>query len=403
MDNNRFDFVIAGGGAVGLTAAMELKKRRPGARVAVFEKEIRTGLHASGRNSGVLHSGIYYPPSSLKAQVCSRGAMLMRQFALQHGIPISQKGKLIVAAGEQDLSGLRLLAENAQQNKVRFEWLDEAGVRQYEPQARTHKAALYVSDTAVIDSVHAMRQLTASAEAGGVELRVGEPILEVRPGTKEFRIPQGIGQYHFFLNCAGAHADRMAKPFGLGEDYKLVPFKGLYYKLRPERQHWIHSNIYPVPDPQMPFLGIHFTRQPSGDVYVGPTAIPALGRENYGLLRGIQVGESIEVMSMLAKMIVSKDPTFRRLVQREIANYVKPVFFRRAKKLVPELEYPDLVSCSKVGIRPQLVNLKTGKLEMDYVLEETPSSLHVLNAISPAFTSAFAFAEVLADRILKNR
>lgn len=394
-----FDYTVAGAGVVGLAAALELKKRKPSSRIAIFEKEPKPGLHASGRNSGVLHSGIYYPPDSLKAKVCSNGARLMREFAAANGIPIVQKGKLIVARGPEDLPVLEKLAENATHNKVRFEYLDEAGVKKIEPYASTYQSALFVADTAVIDAKQTVLKMAELAVRAGIEIHTGEAVLEISPSKKNFRTSKDVYAYSYFVNCAGAYADRIAAFFGIGRDFTLVPFKGLYYQLRPEKNAWVRSNIYPVPDPNMPFLGVHFTRSAAGEVYVGPTAIPAFGRENYGFLEGIQIKESGPIFKMLAKMYFAEDPMFRNLVHHEFGNYFKPVFFRRARKLLPALDYDDLIPCGKVGIRPQLVNRRTGKLEMDYILEQTPYSLHVLNAVSPAFTSAFAFAEILAGRI----
>jgi len=205
--------------------------------------------------------------------------------------------------------------------------------------------------------------------------------------------------FGYFLNCTGAYADRVARLAGLAGEYILVPFKGFYYKLSPSRASLVRASIYPVPNPDMPFLGVHFTRVVQGDVYIGPTAVPALGRENYHGFSGIRAGESAEVFVQLARMYLSPDPMFRRLVHQEFSSYLKSVYTARARKLVPEVRSEDLQTCSKVGIRPQLVNRKTGKLEMDYVIQKAGRTLHVLNAISPAFTCAFAFAEYLVKEM----
>jgi L-2-hydroxyglutarate oxidase LhgO len=200
------------------------------------------------------------------------------------------------------------------------------------------------------------------------------------------------------INCAGSFADRIANMFGCAHDYTLVPFKGLYWKLRPEAQHKVRANIYPVPDPSLPFLGVHLTRVVNGDVYVGPTAIPALGRENYHGVAGINLAETAKILPMLARMYVRNQQNFRKLTHMELAKYTKQSFYNTARKLMPALEIDDMIPTKKAGIRPQLVNRKTGLLEMDYIFEATDDSLHVLNTISPAFTSAFAFADMIVDR-----
>ncbi len=393
-----YDYVIAGAGIVGLTAAFELKKREPGASILVLEKEERPGLHASGRNSGVLHSGIYYATDTLKARICSAGAKKMREFASGHGIACQPCGKVILATCEEDLPALERLMKNAAENHIRAEILDEASIRKIEPHAGPYKTGIYSPDTAVIDSKGVMRKLFEILSGQGVEFAFNREISAIDPVQKEISASGGHFKFGYFINCAGAYADKLAAFFGLGKNYALLPFKGLYFKLREEKQFLVKSNIYPVPDLAMPFLGIHLTRVISGEVYVGPTAIPALGRENYGIFEGIQWQESLGILGRLLQMYWANEHSFRGLVHREVLHYLKPWFVAAARRLVPELQADDLVPSDKVGIRPQLIRLADKKLEMDFVIEQTENSLHVLNAISPAFTSAFAFAGLIADR-----
>lgn len=392
------DYLVVGAGIVGLTVARELRKRHPSASIVILEKESDVGMHASGRNSGVMHSGIYYGSSTLKAKVCSTGAARMREFAAEHGIAYNRSGKVIIATSEQDLPVVERLLNNARENGINAERLDEAGVRKFEPHASPYKAGIYCSDTAVIDSKAVVRKLRELLEQSGVQFKFNSPVTNLDPDSKTVKIPNGSFSYGYLFNCAGASADRVAKLFGLGLDYTLIPFKGIYYKLRPEKNHLVHSNIYPVPDINQPFLGVHLTRVISGDVYVGPTAIPAFGRENYGILKGMEFGESLKIGAELVGMYLENQQNFRLLVHTEVRKYLKPYFVDAARKLMKELTADDLVACDKVGIRPQLVNVKKKSLEMDYIIEQTPSSLHVLNAISPAFTSSLAFAEWIVDR-----
>jgi L-2-hydroxyglutarate oxidase LhgO len=392
------DYLVAGAGIVGLTVARELKKRHPDARIVILEKEPDVGMHASGRNSGVMHSGIYYGSSTLKAKVCSTGAARMREFAAEHGIAYNRSGKVIIATSEQDLPVVDRLLNNARENGINAERLDEAGIHKFEPHASPYKAGIYCPDTAVIDSKAVVRKLRELLERSGVQFRFNSPVMSLDPDGKTVKIPNDSISYGYLFNCAGASADRVAKLFGLGMDYKLIPFKGIYYKLRPEKNHLVNSNIYPVPDINLPFLGVHLTRVISGDVYVGPTAIPAFGRENYGILKGMELGESLKIGAELIGMYLENQQNFRLLVHTEVRKYLKPYFVDAARKLMAELTADDLVACDKVGIRPQLVNVKKKSLEMDYIIEQTPNSLHVLNAISPAFTSSLAFAEWIVDQ-----
>lgn len=392
------DYLIVGAGIVGLTVARELRKRHPAAIIVVLEKESDVGMHASGRNSGVMHSGIYYGSSTLKARVCSAGAARMRDFAAEYGIAYNRSGKIIIATSEQDLPVVERLLNNARENGIKAERLDEDGIRKLEPHATPYGTGIYSPDTAVIDSNAVVKKLRELLEQSGVQFKFNSPVTRVEPGSKTVRVPDASYRYGYLFNCAGASADRVAKLFGLGMDYTLIPFKGIYYKLRPERNDLVRSNIYPVPDISLPFLGVHLTRVISGDVYVGPTAIPAFGRENYGILQGMELGESLKIGAELISMYLENRQNFRLLVHTEVKKYLKPYFVAAAQKLMAELTADDLIDCDKVGIRPQLVNVRKKLLEMDYIIEQTPDSLHVLNAISPAFTSSLAFAQWIVDQ-----
>lgn len=393
------DFLIVGAGIVGLTVARELKQRHPQCSIVILEKEPDIGKHASGRNSGVMHSGVYYGNTTLKAKVCTTGARRMREFAAEHGIACDKSGKVIIATSERDLPTVERLLKNAKDNGVRAEKLDEQGVREIEPHASPYQVGIFSPDTAVIDSKAVIYKLRDLLEKANVRFVYDAPVKEVDTQSRKVSTPQGEFSYGFVYNCAGASADLVAKKFGFAQDYTLVPFKGIYYKIRPERDYLVKSNIYPVPDIDLPFLGVHLTRVITGDVYVGPTAIPAFGRENYGIIQGMELGESLKIGSELIGMYLENKQNFRLLVHTEVKKYLKPWFVASAQKLMKELKPEDLVPCDKVGIRPQLINVKTRTLEMDYILEQDEGSMHVLNSISPAFTSSLAFAEWIVDQV----
>lgn len=392
-----FDFVIAGAGVVGLTTALEVLRRAPAARLAVIEKEPAPGRHASGRNSGVLHCGLYYGSDTKKAQVCAAGGRIMAAFAAEHGIRLERNGKVLVATSPAQLPVVERLIANARDGGIRAERIDNRTLLALEPAAPPEAvAAIHCPDTAVIDVKAVMATLAARLSEAGARFffqrRVAGPGPDGSIATTAGPIAAG-----FLFNCCGAYADVLAQAYGFARNYALVPFKGLYWKLAPAKAALVRGNIYPVPDIAMPFLGVHFTRGISGDVYVGPTAIPALGRENYGLFAGAHPAEAAAILLRLARLWLADTAGFRALALAELRKYAKPHFYRCARRLMPSLRMDDLLPTDKAGIRPQLVNLAERRLEMDYILEGDARSLHVLNAISPAFTGSFAFARMIVD------
>ncbi|MGX2040499.1 L-2-hydroxyglutarate oxidase [Methylocaldum sp. MU1018] len=398
MSGKTYDFVIVGAGIVGLTVAHELLKRQPGSRLAIIEKEPALGKHASGRNSGVMHCGIYYGSDTLKAKVCASGARRMVEFAKAEGIAVNQCGKVILATSEDQLPTVDKLMANAKDNNIPAELIDYQQLREIEPYAAPGPAAIYCPTTAVIDSAAVLNRLKENLEQKGVVFFFNCAVTG-QQSKGQLQTTLGTISYGYMINCAGAYADTIAKSFGLAQEYALVPFKGIYWKLSEAANSKVRANIYPVPDISMPFLGVHLTRVIDGSVYVGPTAIPALGRENYGIIQGINLIESLSIGYQLSGMYLRNENNFRKLAHVEIGKYSKKNFFVAARRLMPSLEMEDMVPTSKSGIRPQLVNTKTRKLEMDYILAKADNSLHVLNAISPAFTSSLTFAELILNKL----
>ena len=400
MPNRSYDFIIIGAGIVGLTVAHELKQRMPLAQIAILDKEGTVGVHASGRNSGVLHSGIYYGCDSMKAQVCARGAARLMAFAAEHDIAYLKSGKVILATSESQLETVERLMQNAKANGINAQRINQQELHELEPAAAPSLAAIYCPDTAVIDSLAVLKQLRLLLEQQGVVFYFGCQVQGLK-ASAQLKTTQGHFSFGFLFNCAGAYADIVARYFGLAQEYALLPFKGIYWKLSPQANHLIRANIYPVPDVSLPFLGVHLTRGIHGDVYVGPTAIPVLGRENYRRLQGTRFKETLDMVYRLSAMYLSNQTNFRLLAKTEMAKYKKRAFLKAVRQLVPQLQLCDLVPTAKAGIRPQLIHTKTKQLEMDYIVERTENSLHVLNAISPAFTSSFALAQKMVEPILR--
>ncbi len=393
----KYDFIIVGAGILGLTISLKLKQKFKEASICILEKEEKIGLHASGRNSGVLHSGVYYGSDTLKAQLCAKGAAAMREFADEYKIPCVHSGKVIIASNEKDLPVIERLYENAANNNLNIVKINEKEVLEIEPYARPYECGLYSPDTSVIDSKGVLNKLRQILTQMGVELHFGQQVMDIDSGKNTLVTRRAGYKFGYLFNCAGAYSDKIAGMFGLAKNYALLPFKGIYYKLRPDKDYLVNASIYPTPDISMPFLGVHLTRTASGDVYVGPTAIPAFGRENYGFLKGIELSEGVSTAWELTRIYLNNN-SIRQLVHHEVQKYLKRYFVVEVRRLVPDVMPDDLVTSSKVGIRPQLINTKSKKLEMDFVVESTDSSMHVLNAISPAFTSSFAFADMLLER-----
>jgi L-2-hydroxyglutarate oxidase LhgO len=397
------DYLVIGAGIVGITIARELKRREPGASVIVLEKEDRPGRHASGRNSGVLHSGIYYVPGSLKARICGAGSREMAAYCDDRRLPIRRIGKILLPTRPDDGPQLELLGERAAANGVETERLDTAALARIEPEARSATGeGLLVPGTAVVSSADVMTSLVAEAREAGIDLRCGGRLGSVDAAGRALGWSGERLTYGHAINAAGLHADAVAHRFGVGERYTLLPFKGLYWKLDPASGICPGHLLYPVPDLRVPFLGVHTTTAIDGSVYLGPTAIPALGRENYRGLGGVTAGELLRIGGLLARQYLSGRDGFRRLAWQEGRRFSRARFAEAARALLPRLRPEHLLPCDKVGIRAQMLDRTTGRLVTDFLLESGPDSTHVLNAVSPAFTSAFPLARHVCDNnILK--
>ena len=397
-----YDFIIVGAGVVGLTIARTLAERRYGS-VLILEKEPELGRHASGRNSGVLHTGIYYSTDSLKAKLCGEGARLLFEYASERGIQVRKTGKVILPTGPGQERDLQSLYDRARANGAHVEWMDQSRLRQIEPEARACERALYSPETAVIDSLGVLSSLERENTTLGCALIKSAPVLKINSHECQIVTPNETFQYGYLINTAGLYADRIAHWLGVGRRYRILPFKGIYKKLKPEVAKRFCGAIYPVPDLGMPFLGVHLTKTISNEVLVGPTAIPALGRENYGIFEGMQLKDSSQILADLSRMWFGNSDGFRSLVRNELKQYSPHAFLKSAQVLAPNLKRDDLApGQAMVGIRAQLIDCTKMKLVMDFVIEHGEKSTHVLNAISPAFTSSLAFAKLVVEGLPKN-
>ena len=391
-----YDVAVIGGGIVGLALADAWLARHPGSSVLVLDKEERLAEHASGRNSGVLHAGFYYAPDSLKAQLTRRGNQLLKAFCAEQRVPVRETGKVVVTTSAEQLTSLDELYSRGQTNGVPLEMVDEAALREIEPLARTHERALWSPSTAVADPVAVVEALAARVRERGGEVRLGTPVIEAGPGW--VRTPYQRIEVGHIINAAGLYADRVAHWFGVGEDYAMLPFKGLYWY-----SNWpagrLQRHVYPVPDPRNPFLGVHLTVTVSGSTKVGPTAIPSLWREDYAGLRGFKPAEMADIARLYPRFLRSPHHDVPGLVRSEVPKYSRRYLVGQASALVPSVRAEDFRERGRVGVRAQLLHVPTGKLEMDFVVEPGERSTHVLNAVSPAWTSSLAMAEWIVERI----
>jgi L-2-hydroxyglutarate oxidase len=385
--------LIVGGGITGLTIARELLKKGV-EDILIIEKEISLGAHASGRNSGVLHAGIYYSPGTYKARFCVEGNHLMKEYCRENKLTLKETGKVIVA-DESKQDALFELKKRADQSGAKSIIIDRKELREIEPYAAPSERALYSPNTAVINPKEILVSIKKELETSGkVRFMFGTSF----SGTSDSTVAitnQGTIRFKKFVNAAGSFADKVAHSFGVGSQYKVLPFKGTYKKIAQERSYLVRGNIYPVPDLRNPFLGVHFTKGVDENVYLGPTAIPAFGREEYGLFDDL----SIETLSILGRdiLLFFANEGFRAAAVSETKKCLKKYLLREAQTLLPEIKSDDLQDTPKVGIRPQLVDWKSKELVMDFIVLKDGDSIHVLNAISPAFTCSMAFARHVVE------
>ena len=390
-----FDFVVIGGGIVGLSTARALQNRNPGVRIAVLEKEGGWARHQTGHNSGVIHSGIYYKPESLKARFCVEGARALVEFCEERGLDYEICGKVIVATEPGELPLLERLREQGLKNGLVVEDLDPKGLAEVEPHA-SGLAALRVPSTGIVDYKRVASAYAAIVEETGGELQTATEVQAISENRHEVevRTSRGSVRARTLINCAGLHSDRVARLCGVDPGTRIVPFRGEYYELRLQRRYLVKSLIYPVPNPDFPFLGVHFTRSVDGMVEAGPNAVLGLAREGYKKTNFV-LKDFLEELSYPALWRLARK-NWRTGIGEIHRSFSKKAFVRGLKKLVPEVESGDLVPIS-AGVRAQALT-QDGRLVDDFLIVEGENSVHVLNAPSPAATAAIPIGEEIAAR-----
>jgi len=390
------DVIVIGGGIVGLATAYRLTELHPRRTVIVLEKETRLAAHQSGHNSGVLHSGIYYKPGSLKAATCRAGKRAMEAFCESQGIHYDLCGKLIVAVDASELAGLQALYERGQANGVVCEIINRQRLRELEPHAAGARA-IHVAETGIVDYRTVSERLAACIRERGGDVQCGARVIGLKEGASEIVAETTLGPFtaRYAVNCAGLHSDRVAGYTGEPPAIKILPFRGEYYKLTKEAEHLCRALIYPVPDPQFPFLGVHFTRMIGGGVECGPNAVFALAREGYRK-RDVSARDLFEALN---------SPGFLKLARRHWRmgagelwrSFNKGAFVRALKRLVPEICARHLAP-AEAGVRAQAL-AANGALVDDFAVEERPRLINVLNAPSPAATASLAIGRLIVEKL----
>jgi L-2-hydroxyglutarate oxidase LhgO len=400
--SDRFDLAVVGAGILGLATACELARRRPGWRIAVLEKEAAPALHQTGRNSCVIHSGVYYAPGSFKARLCTHGRDLLLRFCDEHDVPYEICGKVIVAVDPRELAALDELEHRGRANGVEgIRRIGPEELHELEPHCRA-LVALHVPTTGLVDYRLVTERLRERLEAAGGSVQVGSRVTGLRENAAGVRVETERGELEASLvvACAGLQADRLVARTSpaLPDSTAIVPFRGDYFALRPDARRLCRNLIYPVPDPRFPFLGVHVSRRPGGEVWAGPNAVVALAREGYRR-RDVDARDALETLRSRAFWRLARR-YWRMGLGEMYRDVVRRAFAREVARYLPELRPGDLEP-APAGIRPQALR-PDGTLVDDFLFAQSARVLHVTNAPSPAATSSLAIAELIADRLLDS-
>ena len=392
------DICIMGAGMVGLSVAYQISKRYPLLSITIIEKESDVGMHSSGRNSGILHAGLYYEPSSLKAKVCVSGAKRLKEWCKEEKLQVMECGKVVTPQKPELDKQLEVLVERGRANGATVELIDEKQFSELVPDGHTSTGrAIWSPDTCVVKPMQVIQKLKQRLQEGGIDFLFFQEQWKVAENSKQIIFTDGNKlSYDHLINCTGLQADKVAHQFGVGEKYTMLPFKGSYWQVKKNAPFKFNTNLYPVPDLEVPFLGVHVTPSVDGVTYLGPTATLAMGRENY---RGFQGVEPLMTLNFLRHMTlqVITNKRMRNYVYNQAFDWTPKNFLNAIRAIIPKIEMGHIEKSSKVGIRPQLYDKKKNELVQDFIMLNGPNSTHVVNAISPAFTASFELADYILD------
>ncbi len=391
---------IIGSGIVGLTTAIKLKKKDKNLNISILEKENSSTQHGSGRNSGIIHSGVYYPPNTLKAKLCVNGSRQLKNYVKDKKLWIDECGKILIPTSKETVHNLDVLLHRARENSVEAELISNSDAEKLEPNINSDfDKAIFIPFTSIVSPKEVMTSLIKDfSEIGGV-INYNEEVINIDSKQNKILTRKNSYNFDYILNCSGLHADTIAKSAGLDFDYSFLPFKGKYWKIK--KNYKLNRLIYPIPDLNFPFLGVHTAHNKSNEVFLGPTSTPVFGRESYSFLNNFKLSEISELLPSFLYKIIKNQNNLRNLALREIKMLTKHGLINEIKKLIKNVEVKDLVYYEeKTGIRSQIFDNKSKNLINDFVVKKfNNNQLHVLNAVSPAFTASFAFADYLISEM----
>lgn len=395
-----YDYVIIGGGIVGVSTAWQLKQRQPDASVLLVEKESQLAQHQTGHNSGVIHAGVYYQPGSLKAQFCKQGLQDTIEFCKQHDVPFDQCGKLLVATNELEYQRMLDLQLRCAHNDIEVELLDQAALKAREPNV-VGLGALLVKSTGIVDYPLLTQKMAAQFEQAGGLVQLNTEVTAMNEDSEKVLLNVNHGgkqttiETRFLISCSGLMADRCTRMLGIETNFQIIPFRGEYYQLPPKHNNIVNHLIYPIPNPDLPFLGVHLTRMIDGSVTVGPNAVQGWKREGYGNIN-ISLRDIKDMILFKGFWRVLKNNLKTGLVET-YNSWWKPGYLKTVQKYCPSLALADLKPYP-AGIRAQAV-MNNGDLVHDFLFAQSPRSLHVCNAPSPAATSAMPIGNYICDKV----
>jgi L-2-hydroxyglutarate oxidase len=389
-----YDVTIIGCGVVGLSVARALLQQNKKLNLAILEKELTLGAHASGRNSGVLHAGFYYSPESLKAKFCLEGNVQLTELAARHKIPVRRVGKVVVARNKSESERIDLLYQRGIANGVKLELLPNDQLPRFEPLAKTFDRFLWSPTTAVSDPSLIIKALANEVKELGASFFFGSKVKI--DAHQQLFLNGNLFKTNYIVNCSGSGADRIAHNFNVGKEFSMVPFLGVYRYVS-ENKLPLKTLVYPVPHPLNPFLGVHFTLTSDYKVKIGPSAIPVLGREQYKIWNRVRIRDGLATTVGLFSLLKGEHHDVPEIIKSEVPKFLSSTLVKESAELVPSVLQVNGWKKKPPGIRSQLVNLETGKLEQDFLVLDGDSSTHVLNAVSPGWTSCIPFGKWIAE------
>jgi len=396
----KVDFLIIGSGIIGLSVGIALLEANPRLKINIFEKETEFGEHASGRNSGVLHAGFYYSPESLKAKFCADGNRELKKICLENNLPLRETGKVVVASDYEEVSRMEALYDRGLVNNINIEIHNASNLYKFEPTARTIEKFLWSPTTAIANPKSVILFLVNKFTSLGGRILVGKEIKLIDESNEIIAISdKQVISASYIINSAGVHADSLAKSVGVGEEFICLPFMGVY-RIANSESFKPKTLVYPVPHPINPFLGAHLTLTVDGKFKIGPTAIPLVGREQYSISYKMSIKEIVDAFRAVNSIIQGGEYNFSEILRQEIPKISTKFLIRDVKKIVPGIGQIRDWTKIKPGIRAQLININNGKMEQDFIVRNHRNSTHILNAVSPGWTSAIPFGRWIAHEII---